>query len=110
MARSRSERRRGSRTRTATRSSRRCQSFRVTLRKREAVVDTGVGSNVLDSPALALAHLVELLAAQPARRRLRAGEVITTGTLTDAWPVASGETWSSNYGALPVAGLVLMLD
>jgi 2-oxo-3-hexenedioate decarboxylase len=80
---------------------------RLTLRKEDAIVDTGVGSNVLDSPALALAHLASVLATQPRSPPLAAGEVITTGSLTDAWPVASGETWSSDYGALPVAGLAL---
>ena len=85
-------------------------TFRLTLRKEDTVVDTGVGSNVLDSPALALAHLANVLATQLGSPPLVAGEVITTGTLTDAWPVTSGETWSSDYGALPVAGLTLMLD
>jgi len=83
--------------------------FRVTLRKGDAVVDTGVGSNVLDSPVLALAHLARLLSTQSGSPPLAAGEVITTGTLTDAWPVASDETWSSDYGALSVAGLTLTL-
>ncbi len=81
--------------------------FHLTLRKGDTVVDTGVGSDVLDSPALALAHLASVLATQLLSPLLAAGEVITTGTLTDAWPVASGERWSSDYGALPVAGLAL---
>jgi 2-keto-4-pentenoate hydratase len=38
---------------------------------------------------------------------LAAGEIVTTGTITDAWPVAAGETWSSDYGALPIEGLTL---
>ena len=38
---------------------------------------------------------------------LAAGEIITTGTITDAWPVAPGETWSSDYGLLGLAGLTL---
>jgi len=33
--------------------------------------------------------------------------VITTGTVTDAWPVAHGETWRSDYGSLGIEGLVL---
>jgi 2-oxo-3-hexenedioate decarboxylase len=85
-------------------------SFRATLRQGERIVDTGVGSNVLDGPAHALAHLANLLAAQPESPPLAAGEVVTTGTLTDAWPVAAGETWSSDYGALPIAGLEATFD
>ena len=50
--------------------------FALTLRRDGALIDTGVGANVLDSPALALAHLARLLARQPrfpplARRRNR---------------------------------------
>jgi 2-oxo-3-hexenedioate decarboxylase len=83
--------------------------FEVTLRRGEAVIDRGVGANVLDSPALALAHLARVLGTQPAFPPLAAGEFVTTGTLTDAWPVARGETWSSDYGALGLAPLHLHL-
>ena len=40
---------------------------------------------------------------------LVAGEIVTTGTITDAWPVAPGETWSSDYGALGLQGMTLTL-
>ena len=39
--------------------------FALTLRRGGEVIDTGVGANVLDSPALALAHLARVLAGQP---------------------------------------------
>lgn len=82
-------------------------TFRATLRKGGVVVDTGVGANVLDSPALAVAHLANVLARHPEHPPLEAGEIVTTGTITDAWPVAPGETWSSDYGELPLTGLTL---
>jgi len=82
-------------------------AFRVTLSKRGETIDTGVGANVLDSPALALAHLASVLAAHPQLTLLGAGELVTTGTITDAWPVTRGETWSSDYGTLELAGLEL---
>jgi 2-oxo-3-hexenedioate decarboxylase len=82
-------------------------AFEVTLSRGDAVIDRGVGSNVLDSPALALAHLARLLADQPQAPKLAAGEIVTTGTITDAWPVAAGEIWSSDYGALGLDGLTL---
>jgi 2-oxo-3-hexenedioate decarboxylase len=82
-------------------------TFALTLRNGDAVIDRGVGSHVLDSPALALMHLVRVLARQPQFAPLAAGEVVTTGTLTDAWPVARGETWSSDYGILGIQGLRL---
>jgi 2-oxo-3-hexenedioate decarboxylase len=82
-------------------------TFKATLHKADVIVDTGVGSNVLDSPALAVAHLANVLARYPAHPPLQAGEIITTGTITDAWPVAPGETWSSDYGELPLRGITL---
>ena len=82
-------------------------TFTLTLRRGGTVIDTGVGANVLDSPGLALVHLARVLAQQPQFPPPAAGEIITTGTVTDAWPVAPGETWTSDYGALGLAGVTL---
>src|SRR4051794_34671371 len=78
--------------------------FDVTLSRHADVVDRGTGANVLGSPALALAHLSRAVGGADA---LTAGEKITTGTITDAWPVAAGETWSSHYGDLGLRGLTV---
>jgi 2-oxo-3-hexenedioate decarboxylase len=83
--------------------------FALTLRSGDSVVDRGVGANVLGSPALALAHLARVLAGQPQFAPLAAGEIVTTGTVTDAWPVARGQSWTSDYAALGVPGLRLRL-
>ena len=82
-------------------------SFPLALMRGDTVIDRGIGANVLGSPALALAHLARVLVDQPQFPPLAAGEIITTGTITDAWPVAPGEIWSSNYGALGLDGLTL---
>lgn len=71
----------------------------ITLRRGSTVVDRGQGENVLGSPLLALAHLVDL------KVGLEAGELITTGTLTDAHPVAPGERWSTEIRGLEIDGL-----
>ena len=81
--------------------------LRVSLRKGNEVKDEGVGSNVLGSPLLALAYLVELLAKQPDSPPLAAGEIVSTGTLTDAHPVAPGETWGTDLHGFAVRGLVV---
>jgi 2-oxo-3-hexenedioate decarboxylase len=81
--------------------------FKMKLRRAGVVIDTGVGANVLDSPALALVHLAGVLAGQPRFPQLAAGEIVTTGTVTDAWPVVPGETWTSDYGALGLPGMTL---
>jgi len=78
----------------------------VTLSRGDAVVDRGVGANVLGSPLAALAYLVEVLARQP-HARLEAGELVSTGTLTDAHPVEAGETWRTSFRGLPLPGLTI---
>jgi 2-keto-4-pentenoate hydratase len=75
------------------------------LFKGDRMLDKGVGANVLGSPLLALAHLVDLLKKQPEAPPLSAGEIITTGVLTDAHPVAAGETWRTELAGLPLSGL-----
>jgi len=82
----------------------RLAATRVTLRRGSdtPVVDTGTGANVLDGPLHALHHFVRELATCPGAPSLLPGDVVTTGTWTDAWPVAAGETWRSSYDdALP---------
>jgi 2-oxo-3-hexenedioate decarboxylase len=79
----------------------------VELYRGDMLIDRGVGANVLGSPLEALAHLAELLAKQPAAPPLAAGEIITTGVITDAHPVAAGERWSTRLSGLPLAGLTL---
>ncbi|HKI64720.1 MAG TPA: fumarylacetoacetate hydrolase family protein [Burkholderiales bacterium] len=85
-------------------------ALRVELRKGEAVVDRGVGANVLGSPLEALAFLVEILSQQADAPPLVAGEIVSTGTLTDAHPVAPGETWSTAFEGLPLKGLQVSFE
>jgi 2-oxo-3-hexenedioate decarboxylase len=70
------------------------------LFKGDRLVDRGVGANALGSPLLALGFLVDVLKRQPEAPPLAAGEVITTGVLTDAHPVAPGETWRTELTGL----------
>jgi len=82
-------------------------SCQVSLSRNGAVMDRGVGANALGHPATALAFLADVLSRQPRFAPLAAGEIITTGTLTAALPIAPGETWNSAYAGLPVTGLQL---
>ena len=77
---------------------------RIELLRGDKRIDSGVGANVLGSPLAALAHLIEVLARQKAPS-LRAGEIVTTGVITDAHPVKPGETWSTRIAGLPLPGL-----
>jgi 2-oxo-3-hexenedioate decarboxylase len=80
-------------------------TFELTLRRNGTVAERGTGANVLGSPVLSLAYLSRILADQPQSPALQPGEIVTTGTLTDAWPIAPGDTWSSDYGALGIGGV-----
>ena len=82
---------------------------RMGLYKNGTLVEAGAGAHVLDSPLRALLHFIEALRACPGATDLVAGDVVTTGTWTDAWPVAVGETWSARFdAALP--GLAISFD
>lgn len=76
---------------------------RITLSCGGRQVDQGVGANVLDSPLHALQHFLAELRSCPGAPALQPGDVVTTGTWTDAWPVAPGETWTAAFDA-PLSG------
>jgi 2-keto-4-pentenoate hydratase len=90
------------------------EKWRATLRDFEidlacdgAVGDRSRASFVLDGPVSAIRHLVDVLAADPAQPPLVAGEVVTTGTLTRALPVAPGQTWTTQLRGVALEGLRL---
>jgi 2-oxo-3-hexenedioate decarboxylase len=82
-------------------------NFEVDLERDGVIADRGHGSNVLDSPFLALRHMVELLANDSVNPPLAAGEIVSTGTLTRALPVAPGECWRTRLRGLPIDGIEL---
>lgn len=71
----------------------------VRLHRNGEQVDTGSGANVLDGPLHALLHFVGILRESPGAADLRPGDVVTTGTWTDAWPVRPGEHWRAGFDA-----------
>jgi 2-oxo-3-hexenedioate decarboxylase len=79
-------------------------SFEIELACDGEVRDRGRAANVLDGPLFALRHLVEVLAGDPAMPPLAAGEIVTTGTLTRALPVAAGQTWTTALRGVDLPG------
>lgn len=67
----------------------------------------GFGSDVLDSPVHALWHLHQMLQAQRQFPQLAAGEIISTGTWTDAYPVEPGQTWTTAFSGVTLAGITI---
>lgn len=88
----------------------RLAAFRVELSCNGVLRETGTGANVLGSPLAALAHLLAVLAERPADEAIQAGELVTTGTLTQAYPVHAGETWSTALDGIELPGLRIVFD
>jgi len=72
---------------------------RVRLRRNGEFVEEGAGANVLGSPLRALKHFLAELRACPGAADIAAGDIVTTGTWTDAWPVQEGERWTAHFDA-----------
>ena len=81
---------------------------RVRLFRGDALVDEGSGHNVLDGPLHALRHFVLEMQQCPGAPSLREGDVVTTGTWTDAWPLQPGEVWRAEFGS-PLHALEIAL-
>jgi 2-oxo-3-hexenedioate decarboxylase len=72
-----------------------------------SVIDEGSGANVLDGPLSALRIWVDAMLSQPHGWPINAGDVVTTGTLTDAAPLAPGQRWSTRLSDTRLASLSL---
>jgi len=81
--------------------------FEISLSRNDQLVDRGQAPNVLDGPLSALRHLNDLLAADTHNPPLAAGEIVTTGTVTRAFPVAPGETWRTELHGLDLTPMTI---
>jgi 2-oxo-3-hexenedioate decarboxylase len=71
--------------------------------------DQGEGSVVLDGPLQALRTLIDSMAATTPQWQVRAGDVVTTGTITDAWPLVPGQRWSTRLSDARLSPLALQI-
>jgi 2-oxo-3-hexenedioate decarboxylase len=84
--------------------------FEIALFKNGVEADRGIAGNVLGGgPLTALRHLVRGVIDFPAGYKLGVGDIVTTGTVTRAFPVKPGERWSTKITGLPLPGLDLRL-
>jgi 2-oxo-3-hexenedioate decarboxylase len=81
-------------------------SIKLSLFRDEMPVAEGEARLVLDNPVLALGHLVREL--ERVGRTLQPGEIVTTGTLTDAQPLAPEQRWETRLQGADLPGLVLL--
>jgi 2-oxo-3-hexenedioate decarboxylase len=80
-------------------------AFSVTLYCDDTEIDRGRRGNVLGGPLTASRHLVDLLANDNFNPPLAAGEIVTTGTLTRAFPIAAGQRWSTKLAGIEIDGI-----
>jgi 2-oxo-3-hexenedioate decarboxylase len=68
-------------------------STQVVLKRGSMVVARGSGADALGGPVKAIGWLLRL----PGIEGVASGSIVTTGTITAAQPIATGEKWQSEY-------------
>jgi 2-keto-4-pentenoate hydratase len=77
--------------------------FKVRVSKNEEFVEEGSGKNCLRSPALCLAELSAAVARRFADEPLRAGEIVSSGTLTAGHAAGRGDRWTVEVDGLSLS-------
>jgi 2-oxo-3-hexenedioate decarboxylase len=83
--------------------------FTVRLSKDGALVAQGSGTNVLQSPALCLAELHSAMTKRAGTEPLKQGDLVSSGSLTDAQPIAAGQVWRVEVDGIDLNPLSLTL-
>ena len=83
--------------------------FTVTLSRNGEVVAEGSGKNSLRSPALCLAELATAISRRTPDNPLAAGELVSSGTLTDSQLIAPGESWAASVEGIDLPPLSLSI-
>jgi 2-oxo-3-hexenedioate decarboxylase len=79
--------------------------FEISLYRDGVLVDRGRAANVLGGPLSALRHLNDLLAEDRHNPPLGPGEIVTTGTVTRAFPITPGQCWRTEVHGLALPGM-----
>jgi 2-oxo-3-hexenedioate decarboxylase len=85
-------------------------SLRLELHQEGQLRDSGQGAIVLDGPLQALQHWLRAMAEHTPHWRVQPGHVVTTGTLTDAWPLLPGQRWQTRLSEPLLSGLTLAIE
>jgi 2-keto-4-pentenoate hydratase len=83
--------------------------FTVRMSKNGEFVEEGSGKNSLRSPAACLAELGGAVLRRFPEEPLRAGEIISSGTLTAGHAIEKGERWTAELQGLALPPLTLTL-
>ena len=79
----------------------------VSLYRGDRLEEEGTGANVLDGPVSAIRYLHSGLSKIKNQDPLSAGDIVTTGTMTDAKPIFSKEKWSAKFDGVVETELYL---
>jgi 2-oxo-3-hexenedioate decarboxylase len=82
-------------------------TFKLQLLRNGEPAEQGGGRNSLRSPALCVAELATAIARRAGAEPLAAGELISSGTLTESRLVAAGEVWTATVDGLDLPALTL---
>ncbi|MFZ0286180.1 MAG: hypothetical protein WAL32_13200 [Terriglobales bacterium] len=83
--------------------------FQVRMSKNGEFVEEGSGKNSLRSPALCLAELAGAIFRRFPHEPLRAGEIVSSGTLTAGHAAEANDIWTAEVKGLPLPPLTLRL-
>lgn len=84
-------------------------TFKVRLAKNGELAAEGSGRNSLRSPALCLAELASAMAKQD-DATLSAGDLVSSGTLTESTPIETGSTWTASVEGINLPSLTLTVS
>ena len=84
--------------------------LKVRLLNEGMLLEEGRGANVLDGPISAIRFLMEGIGAMDGQRPLAAGDIITTGTMTDAKPISPGQNWRAEFSGNLEGDLCLKIE
>ena len=85
-------------------------AIHVELMRDGETIDEGVSSIVLDGPLAALRLWVDAMAAQREQWPIAAGDVVTTGTITDAAPMLPGKRFQTRLSEPRLPGVTLSTE
>jgi 2-oxo-3-hexenedioate decarboxylase len=81
--------------------------FKISLAKDGLPVEQGSGRTSLRSPALCLAELASAIAKQDGAEPLAAGDLVSSGTLTESTLIQPGASWTAAVEGLELPALTL---
>jgi len=83
--------------------------FKVRMLKNGELIEEGSGRNSLRSPASCLAELARAVVRRFPTEPLKAGDIVSSGTLTAGHAIEKGERWTCEIEGVPLPALSLQL-